>query len=392
VAVTYLIVAAILVVLTVTAIRPPLTHRSAAVRPPWFPVMVVTEVAPLLTVVTCVLIALGMVLGVFSGSLGKVTASFLVVSLVALGWIIGVSLRTTSAVRRSLPTEPAHRPRVSVVQLLRPDPYRIPAGVRVDEGIEYADGLLLDMYRSTIEPVGSVPAIVQIHGGSWGGGNRRQQARPLLHSMAARGWASIAIDYPLVPDATFPENIRAIHLATAWISDNAPQLGVDPEAIYITGGSSGAHLASLAALTTGQSRWGMPARSPMIAGAVVLYGVYDLLDRHDIRDEWPVIPLALMKADPTKEPQRFIDASPIDQVHEAAPPFLIIHGKNDSLVPYATSEYFAEALESVSRNPVDLVLLPGASHAFDAIPSIRTQILASHVGDYLDRLVSMRRG
>lgn len=389
-AVVYLIIATILLVLTVTAIRPPLTHRPAALRPPWFPVMVVTEVAPLLSLLSLLFVAIGLPLGVFGGTLGRVTSTFLILSWLALGWMIGVSLGTSRAVKRTLRTASDRRRRISMRELILPDPYRIPDGVQVTEGIAYADGLMLDIYRATTVQVAPVPAIVQIHGGSWGGGTRRQQARPLLHTMAKRGWVSVAIDYPLVPEATFPENVVAIHRAIAWLRDNAVEFGVDPEAIYITGGSSGAHLASLAALTSGQPRWGMQPSSPMIAGAVVFYGVYDLLDRHNVRDDWPVIRLALMKADPTDEPQRFIEASPIDQVHEAAPPFLIIHGKNDSLVPYATSEYFAEALRGVSTNRVDLVLLPGASHAFDAFPSIRTQILASHVADHLDALESQR--
>ena len=74
---------------------------------------------------------------------------------------------------------------------------------RIDD-IEYAPGLHLDVYRRRgLEP-GLHPAILQIHGGSWRGGNRRQQGRPLLHRLAQQGWICVAASYPLVPEATFP--------------------------------------------------------------------------------------------------------------------------------------------------------------------------------------------
>jgi acetyl esterase/lipase len=126
---------------------------------------------------------------------------------------------------------------------------------------------------------------------------------------------------------------------------------------------------------------------PPVAGAVVFYGVFDLLNRSEIRDDWPIIPEGLIKADPKVDPQKFEVASPIDWVHRDAPPFVIVHGRQDSLVPCAESSLFASALAEVSRNPVDLVLLRGASHSFDSVPSVRTQQVVAAVGDWLDDLV-----
>jgi len=143
----------------------------------------------------------------------------------------------------------------------------------------------------------------------------------------------------------------------------------------------------LAALTDTRSDWTTRRESdPPVAGAVTFYGVFDLLNRHGIRDEWPIVADGLIKADPKKEPLKFREASPIDRVHADAPPFVIIHGFHDSLVPYAESQLFAAALEEASDSPVDLVLLRGASHSFDAIPSIRTQKVVASIADHLDRL------
>jgi acetyl esterase/lipase len=254
-------------------------------------------------------------------------------------------------------------------------------------------GQALDVYRSgTIVTDGS-PVLIQIHGGSWSGGNRKQQARPLMHAMALRGWVVISIDYPLVPEATFPEPIIAVHNAIGWVRSRTEDLGIDPAHIYVTGGSSGAHLAALAALTDTHSEWTTRRETdPPIAGAIVLYGVFDLLNRHRIRDDWPIVSEGLIKADPRVDPTAFQVASPVDRVHREAPPFIIIHGRNDSLVPFAESSLFAAALREVSENSVDLVLLKGATHSFDSIPSVRTQHVVKALAERLDGLVYQSHG
>jgi dipeptidyl aminopeptidase/acylaminoacyl peptidase len=79
-------------------------------------------------------------------------------------------------------------------------------------------------------------------------------------------------------------------------------------------------------------------------------------------------------------------------VHREAPPFIIIHGRNDSLVPFAESSLFAAALREVSENSVDLVLLKGATHSFDSIPSVRTQHVVKALAERLDGLVYQSHG
>jgi acetyl esterase/lipase len=65
-------------------------------------------------------------------------------------------------------------------------------------------------------------------------------------------------------------------------------------------------------------------------------------------------------------------ASPMDQVNQGAPPFLVVHGANDTLVPVAEARSFVALLRAASDAPVVYAELPGAQHAFEIFRSIRT--------------------
>ena len=179
-------------------------------------------------------------------------------------------------------------------------PYRLPSNVVLEEDVAYAPGLALDVYRD--RPFeGPRPALLQIHGGSWTGGDRRQQARPLLHRLAASGWTCIAASYPLSPAATFPDQLIELKRTIAWMrGPEGAARGIDPAAIVVTGGSAGAHLAALVALTADRPDYqpGFEDADTSVAACIVFYGIYDFLNRNRTRDDWPVIPRAVMKASP----------------------------------------------------------------------------------------------
>jgi acetyl esterase/lipase len=83
----------------------------------------------------------------------------------------------------------------------------------------------------------------------------------------------------------------------------------------------------------------------------------------------------VMKARLRDAPERFLEASPIAHVGPHAPPFLVVHGAGDSLVPIAEARAFVEALRHASTAPVPFIEIPGAQHAFEVFPSVRTLYL-----------------
>ena len=89
-------------------------------------------------------------------------------------------------------------------------------------------------------------------------------------------------------------------------------------------------------------------------------------------------------------PELFRDASPSFRVHADAPPFLIIHGDRDTLVPVADARAFVERLRAVSRRPVRYIELPAAEHAFDLWPSERTARVVEGIGRFLTAIARSR--
>ena len=91
-----------------------------------------------------------------------------------------------------------------------------------------------------------------------------------------------------------------------------------------------------------------------------------------------------MKADKTAAEDRYREASPLDQIHAAAPPFLVIHGSHDSVVPAREATQFVDALRAASAAPVGYAEIPGATHAFDVLDSLRTHYMISGVARLLE--------
>jgi acetyl esterase/lipase len=236
--------------------------------------------------------------------------------------------------------------------------------------------LRLDVHKPR-DPAGRGPCLVYVHGGGWMIGHRHRQGLPLMKHLAARGWVCVSVDYRLSPRATFPDHLVDVKRAIAWVREHAEELGVDTSFVAIAGNSSGAHLASLAALTPNVREYqpGFEDADTHVDACIGLYGIYDLLDRHG---HWPhggmhrLLERYVMKAPRDGARDKYEAASPIDRVGAGAPPFLLVHGTHDSLAPVDESRRLFEALRATSRSPAFYIEVPGAQHAFEIFPSVRT--------------------
>jgi len=277
-------------------------------------------------------------------------------------------------------------------QLIAPFPPRHPEVERT-RGITFASAggkpLKLDVYRHHTKPRRR-PVILYVHGGAWVISNRDEQGLPLMHEMVSRGWVGVNADYRLSPRATFPDHLVDIKRAIAWTREHAEEMGADPSFIAIAGGSAGAHLAALAALTPNDPRYqpGFEDADTSVQACVPIYGIYDVLDRerhHGYSDFVKYFGRFVMKSTPDTAPDDWHAASPIDQVGPSAPPFLVIHGAHDTLAPVATARAFADKLREVSKEPVGYAELPGTQHAFDVFPSLRTAYILDAIAKFLRR-------
>ena len=229
---------------------------------------------------------------------------------------------------------------------------------------------LADIWRRADLPRdGKAPVLLQVPGGAWAIGMRRPQAYPLLSHMADRGWVCVSIDYRVSPRHTWPDHIVDVKRALAWIKENIADFGGDPEFVAITGGSAGGHLASLAALAPDDPQYqpGFEDADTSVVAAVPIYGRYDWVSTHgDGRKEFiAFLQKFVVKKRIAVHKQVYLDASPIKRLRPDAPPFFILHGEDDSIIPVPEGREFAEAVRNTSTSVVAYAEIPHAQHAFD---------------------------
>jgi acetyl esterase/lipase len=262
----------------------------------------------------------------------------------------------------------------------------------VASGIEYGPHgkrNRLDIWASPeIRPGAKAPVLVQVPGGGWVTGNTKNQAYPLMDRLRTAGWVCVPISYRLSPRATFPDHIVDVKRALAWVKDHIEEYGGDPNFVVITGGSAGGHLSSLAALTPNVAEFqpGFEQKDTSVAAAIPFYGVYDLLDwngRGGPKGSIKHIERMVLKSSPTTDRDGWLKASPLHWAGEDAPPIMLLHGTNDSLVPVDGARRLARALRASSRNPVVYAELPKAQHAFDIYASLRTVYAVRAVEHFL---------
>ena len=205
-------------------------------------------------------------------------------------------------------------------------------------------------------------------------GSNKEQGLPLLHRMASEGWACFSVCYRLAPDDRFPAMLEDVLRAIAWIKENAETYGADANYIVLTGGSAGGHLTSIAALLEERSTYQKDFEDvdTRPALAVPVYGRFDFLNQHGIlpgKGLEPFLTSKVMPGSPEECPDLWTLGSPESLVHPNAPPFMIVHGSADALIPFKEAECFYQALSAVSDQPVNFLGVDGAQHGFDMLMS-----------------------
>ncbi|MGH3640178.1 MAG: alpha/beta hydrolase [Mycobacterium sp.] len=250
-------------------------------------------------------------------------------------------------------------------------------------------------HRGDLPPDGKAPVLLQVPGGAWAIGMRRPQAYPLMTHMAERGWICVSMAYRVSPRNTWPAHIVDVKRALAWVKENIASYGGDPDFVAITGGSAGGHLAALAALTPNEAEWqpGFEDADTSVVAAVPIYGRYDWFSREGTgRPEFiAILRRYIVKKRFNENRQVYLDASPITKVRADAPPFFVLHGTDDSIIPVNEGREFVDALAQKSDDVVIYSEIPHAQHAFDFFGSPHGQYTATAVAHFLD-WVKAKRG
>ncbi|MCS7160686.1 MAG: alpha/beta hydrolase [Gemmatales bacterium] len=261
----------------------------------------------------------------------------------------------------------------------------VPPGTRVLRDLEYVpqghERHKLDLYLPENAPK-PMPLVVWIHGGGWRAGSKDN---PPLLWLVDRGYAVASINYRLSQHATFPAQIHDCKAAIRWLRANASKYDIDPNRIGVAGGSAGGHLAAL--LGTGgdvkelEGELGTTKVSSRVQAVCDIFGPGDFL-RFEPMNRDPKSVLAQLLGGVVDEKKDLAHlASPVTHATRDDPPFLILHGTADKVVPLAQSELLERALRQAGVE-VTLVKIEGAGHGG---PQFNTAEIRKTIADFFDK-------
>lgn len=282
---------------------------------------------------------------------------------------------------------------------LRP-PIDGPGGVRTLHDIEFAAAVghrptRMDlMIPPSLQPT---PVVVYIHGGAFKFGSRHRNAvsGPLWDALLQAGIAVAAVEYRLSGEAAFPACLHDVKAAVRWLRAYGEDLGVRSDAIGAWGESAGGHLASFLALNNDDlalnGSIGVGEGSSDVQAVVAWYPPTDFLTMddqggiassmsHNAADS-PESELIRGALQQNRAAAAF--ASPVTHATTECAPLLLMHGLQDTEVPYGQSVELRDVLAGLGV-PVELDLVPDAAHVFhgvDRAPLIARSVefLATHL-------------
>jgi acetyl esterase/lipase len=216
---------------------------------------------------------------------------------------------------------------------------------------------------------GPYPLVVLIHGGGWSGGDKSAY-HPAMRLLAGQGYAAASINYRLAsaPRNVFPAAVEDVRCAVRHLRSNAGAYRIDPARIGALGHSAGAHLAGM--LGTAAEVQGLDGACPTRGVSAAVSAVVALAGPQDIRTAGALDPSQrgmvenFLGAPPEAVMERALLASPAVHVKSGTPPFLLVHGTSDGVVPLRQSRSMRDTLRAAGV-PVTLIELPGIGHSID---------------------------
>jgi arylformamidase len=205
----------------------------------------------------------------------------------------------------------------------------------------------LDIYKTKRS---NAPIRIFIHGGAWRAGSAKDSAFPAEMFMAA-GAHYVVPDFVSVLEAggNLMPMAEQVRRAVAWVYKNAASFGGDPNRVYLSGHSSGAHLAGVTLVTDWRKDFGLPA--DIVKGALLISGMYDLKPaRLSKRSAYVKFTDEIEQALST---QRHLD--------KLNTPVIVAHGTQETPEFQRQSREFAAAVKAAGK-PVQFIVGEGLNH------------------------------
>ncbi|WP_157799439.1 alpha/beta hydrolase [Qipengyuania seohaensis] len=194
----------------------------------------------------------------------------------------------------------------------------------------------------------ALPVFIFVHGGSWRNGNPDDYGF-IGRNIAPEGYIVVLGGYRLRDNGRYPAMLEDTATVTAWVHANIANYGGDPDRIVLAGHSAGAYNVAQVAL---EQRWleqaGVPAQA--IRGVVGLAGPYDFYpyDSDSTRAAFGSVGAGA-------------ESQPVNHVRSDAPPMLLVHGEQDTLVKPRNTRALAAALDNGGAQ-VETLFLPEMTH------------------------------
>ncbi|MBI3881840.1 MAG: alpha/beta hydrolase [Verrucomicrobia bacterium] len=247
---------------------------------------------------------------------------------------------------------------------------KAPPGVEIIHDVEYGNvngrALHLEIAIPKNRPPKPMPAVVWIHGGGWEGGSHKQN---MAIAFAGKGWFTASVEYRLSGEAKWPAQIEDCKLAIRWLRANAAKWNINPDRIGVWGISAGGHLVTC--LGTMDERAGFDVGaltnfSSRVQAVVDYCGPVELSPASGgpsvpKQGDEPKMLIKLFGATYREKPAAWRSGSPVFYVTSNAPPFLVVHGDSDNLVPRWHAERLTAKLQE-ARVPSDLVIVKNGNH------------------------------
>ncbi|MEI6481110.1 MAG: alpha/beta hydrolase [Candidatus Saccharibacteria bacterium] len=246
---------------------------------------------------------------------------------------------------------------------------------------------LLDLYSPQDGAI-KHPLIIHVHGGSWVSGAKSDDSMiDVITSLAEKGFAVASINYRLAPNSKFPAQIQDVKCAIRFMRSNANTYKVNPGKIGLLGESAGGHLSALAGVSQNVSDFESSEYAGVSDSVSVIVDLFGPANLVSFTQGSPLLLTALPSFLGSYSP---IAASPTSYIDASDPPFLLIHGDSDTLVPLAQSQELLAKLQSAGVES-SLITVVNAGHGLelsrgDAISPSMDQIKASAVSFFKSHL------
>lgn len=239
---------------------------------------------------------------------------------------------------------------------------------------------MLDIYLPEIQKP-TYPVVISIYGSAWFGNNLKgNDLATLGKALLDAGFAVVTPNHRSSADAIFPAQINDIKAVIRFIRANADKFQIDTSFIGITGSSSGGHLAALAGTSGFVKQYTVGSASADIEGNIGQYTSHSSSVHAIVGWFGPTDFLVMdscgssMVHNTSNSPESSLIggpiqdnkdkcglANPITYIDSNDPPFLILHGDKDPLVPHCNSELLFDALQNANV-PGQFILVPNGQH------------------------------